>query len=241
MYYGIISDIHSNEPALTSVLDKLDELSVDTVICLGDIVGYASQPSECIELTKERSSVIVVGNHDSGAVGTTSINSFNELARKAIKWTEKVLRTAEIEFLNGLPLTHDHDGLFLVHASPFSPSEWHYVFSANQARKAFKSCSSDLIFVGHTHRPAVFSTKHDGLEIDLKNRYVMKKGERCLINVGSVGQPRDGDPRASFATFRSDKRVIEFHRTTYDVKRAQESIKKAGLPMQLAWRLSMGY
>lgn len=241
MLYGIISDIHSNLPALAASLDRLSKLHVESIICLGDIVGYASEPNECIRLVKENADSVICGNHDAGVVGTTSIDYFNFMAKEAILWTRGRLNSNEDEYLRELPLVSETDDFLLVHASPHNPERWHYVFSRESCSTAFEASEASLIFVGHTHRPVLFQQLDGRLEEHHSSRFELGEGERYLVNTGSVGQPRDGDPRASFVTFSSEKRVVEFHRIPYDIDRAQEGIIDAGLPRELANRLRVGF
>ncbi|MFQ6103189.1 MAG: metallophosphoesterase family protein [Candidatus Glassbacteria bacterium] len=241
MLYAIVSDIHSNLSALLAVMSHIDGLKADTIVCLGDIVGYAADPGDCIKIIREKATTIVAGNHDAGTTGTTPLEHFNFLAREAILWTRGILKSEEIEFLEGLPYTSESEDCLLVHSSPVAPREWPYIFSREQAWQAFNSCTNEVIFVGHTHRPMVFSAGGDGLRVHQPGEVKLVKGERYLINVGSVGQPRDGDPRASFATYRSDNRTIEFHRIPYDIEKTQDGIIKADLPLDLATRLGIGF
>ncbi len=241
MLHGIISDIHSNLSALQAVLQRLEELEVDSIMCLGDIVGYAARPVECIELVRERAEIVVMGNHDAGTTGDTTIHNFNSMAREAILWTRETLGPGEMEFLRKLPLMYESESFILVHSSPVSPDRWHYIFSSEQAWQVFDSCSYNVVFVGHTHRPVLFCIKDGELAVHTADTYRFEEGVRYIINVGSVGQPRDGDPRASFVTFDSGDRTVEFHRTPYDIRQTQDTILEAELPVELARRLSQGY
>jgi diadenosine tetraphosphatase ApaH/serine/threonine PP2A family protein phosphatase len=241
MFYGIISDIHSNLPALSRVLEELKALHVDAVLCLGDIVGYAAQPRECIEATRQRAQAVVLGNHDAGAVGITPLDYFNALAKEALLWTQKVLSPEEHAYLRSLPLTHECEDFLLVHGSPAFPEEWRYIFAEEHAREGLRATSHRLVFVGHTHCPEAFSMGQDGVKAHHPGTMVLEEGRRYLVNPGSVGQPRDGDARASFVTYKSDQREIEFHRVTYDIGKAQHGIIAAGIPPELALRLSMGF
>lgn len=241
MLYGIVSDIHSNIPALSRVLEEIESLRVDTVLCLGDIVGYAAHPAECIELTRRIAQAVVLGNHDAGACGTTPLEYFNVLAREALVWTKKTLSPRELDYLRSLPLTHEREDFLLVHASPLSPGEWRYIFMGEHAREALESSSHGLVFVGHTHCPAVFSIGEGGLKSHYPGRVLLEEARRYLVNPGSVGQPRDGDPRASFVTYDTARGEIEFRRVPYDIGKAQHGIIAAGIPAELAMRLAVGY
>jgi diadenosine tetraphosphatase ApaH/serine/threonine PP2A family protein phosphatase len=241
MHYGIISDIHSNLPALVRVLEEIRSLKVDEIYCLGDIVGYASEPRECIESTRRNAKAIVLGNHDAGAAGTAPLDYFNSLAREALLWTRKILSPQDLDWLRALPLLHECGDFLIVHSSPVFPERWSYIFAAEHALEALRQSRHHLTFVGHTHCPAVFSLGEEGLRSHYEPDVVLQEGRRYLVNPGSVGQPRDGDPRASFMTYRSDLRRIALHRVSYDIGRTQDSIFAAGLPRELALRLGVGY
>ncbi len=241
MLYGIISDIHSNLPALTAALERLEALGVDSIICLGDIVGYASEPGECIRLVRETADVVIQGNHDAGTAGTTPVDYFNSMAKEAIMWSRGRLADDDIRYLRDLPLETEMEDFLLVHASPVDPGRWHYVFSREGARAAFDACDASLIFVGHTHRPVLFHRQDGAIGEHRPDRFELAGGERYLANTGSIGQPRDGDPRASFVSFDSGSGVVEFHRIPYDIEKAQKGIMDAGLPRELASRLSVGF
>ncbi|UCF78335.1 MAG: metallophosphoesterase family protein [Candidatus Eiseniibacteriota bacterium] len=240
MKYAIISDIHSNLEALQAVLKKIDGLGVDQILCPGDIVGYGANPNECIDIVQQRASLVLCGNHDYAAVGATSIEFFNPHAREAIIWTEEVLRPDCAKYLEGLPYTASVDGAFLVHASPSEPNKWNYILQPADALHEFKCFEEDICFVGHSHFALFFEMQDDSCKRSLPSSFSLEKDRRYIVNIGSVGQPRDRIPAASFVTLETAKGIVQFHRVDYDYHLACEKILKAGLPRFLAERLLVG-
>lgn len=232
MRIAIISDIHSNLEALEKTLEIIKQKSIDEIVCLGDIVGYGANPNECLSLVKEVTSHILLGNHDEAATSLKQIEDFNPYARSAVFWTAKQLTEANKEFLRSLPYKLELNGLFFTHASPFEPEEWHYILSLAEAQNNFSFFQQPICFVGHSHAPVIFSE-------DFWAREVVR-GKRFIVNVGSVGQPRDLDRRLSFGIFDSGTWTYENIRSEYDVQTASEKIRTAGLPKQLAERILIG-
>jgi predicted phosphodiesterase len=232
MRIAVISDIHSNLEALTRSMEIIDTQSVDEIVCLGDVIGYGANPNECIEIVRQRCSVVVKGNHEDAVENISMTEHFTDNARAAIFWTRKHLTENNFDYLHTLPLTHTIDDLFFVHASPYNPSEWQYIFSDSDASDAF-SCFSELIcFIGHTHIPALFSK--DG------RLSKVKKGKRFIINVGSIGQPRDRNTDLSFGVFDTATWTYENIRSPYDMETAALKILKTTLPPKLGQRLLLG-
>ena len=240
MKVGIIGDIHSNLEALTSVLEALDEEKVDDIVCVGDIVGYGANPVECIALVRERASAVVAGNHDYGTVGKQPLDYFNVVARQAIHWTAKQLSEEDRWWLSNLPLVRESYGCQLVHASLFQPGEFRYIFNPEEAGPSFARQKTPLAFFGHTHWPMSF---FDGEPIrhSVQRVVPLEPPGKVLVNVGSVGQPRDSNPAASFAVLDLEKKHVTLRRKEYDLKSAAKKILDAGLPAFLAERLSLGY
>jgi predicted phosphodiesterase len=233
MQIAIISDIHSNLEALTKALELIDKEPVGKIVCLGDIVGYGSQPNECIDLVHRRCDVVLQGNHDA-AVGDLSIaESFTANARSAIHWTHAQVTSANREYLSRLPLVNIDSDVFYVHSSPCDPASWRYIFGRFDAMQAFHCFTQDLCFIGHSHVPDIFSS-------DGKSVQAIGKEGRFIINVGSVGQPRDGNPQLSIGIFDAERRVYRNIRSTYDVELASKKIFAAGLPPALGRRLLHG-
>ena len=232
MRIAFISDIHGNLEALERTLEKVHELQSDRIYCLGDIVGYGPYPNECVTIVRERCTAVVQGNHDSGVIGTTPLDEFNSYGQAAIEWTTARLTTAHRRYLESLPLILTEGNLTLTHASPYKPKEWMYVVTWPQAKLAFTAFKSQLCFIGHTHRPLIIG---EDQSVDAFNN----RG-RFLINVGSVGQPRDGFKEASFGFLDTKAWTCEILRVAYNIDRTAEAIQKAGLPEYLARRLYLG-
>ncbi len=237
----IISDIHANLVALETVL--ADAQDFDEIWCLGDIVGYGPNPNECIDRIQEFTYISLAGNHDWAALNKLDLRSFNTDARDANLWTQKALLPASRDLLNQLPTHQEKDLFYLAHASPREPV-WEYILDANVAYANFSYFSTPFCLVGHTHVPIIF-------ELDEQRRRcqtlippleepVTLGPHRMIINPGSVGQPRDGDPRASYALLDLERRVWEFHRVTYPIEITQERMRARGLPRRLIDRLEMG-
>ena len=232
MRIAIISDIHSNLEALEKTLEIIKQKNVDEIVCLGDIVGYGANPNECLSLIRQNTQHIILGNHDEGAVSLRQIEDFNPYARQAAIWTNDHLTEANKEFIQSLPRITDLNGLLFAHSSPFEPEEWHYLLSPAEAQTNFKHFSQMICFVGHSHVPVIFSEDFWTKEIT--------RGKRFIVNVGSVGQPRDLNPRLSFGIFDAESWTYENIRSEFDVKTASEKIRDAGLPKQLAERILIG-
>jgi len=232
MQVAILSDIHSNLPALEAVISAIDERKIATVWCLGDIAGYGPFPNHCLAIVRARCSLVVSGNHDSGVIGRTPVDDFNEYGLRAIFWTRGALEPGHMAYLRELPLSLTHGDCTLVHASPFEPSDWHYLHTVRGATKNFRAFDTRLCFIGHTHVPVILG--EDGTV----NRYTAEG--RYIINTGSVGQPRDGNPAAAFGVYDSDSGRYEGVRVPYAVEKTAEAILSAGLPEFLARRLYQG-
>jgi len=232
MRIGIISDIHGNLPALEVVLEKLKDLKADTICCLGDTVGYGAFPNECLARVQETCDVVLKGNHDSGLIGETALTDFNQYGVQAILWSQKIVNEKNVSYLKSLPFSKEKHGLMFAHASPAVPEDWTYVLTVRAAKEAFTAFSTDLCFIGHTHVPVVI-----GEDASI-NTY--QPGERFIINVGSVGQPRDGNPNSAFGLYDTDTGAYELTRVPYDIERTAKAIEGVGLPKFLALRLFQG-
>jgi diadenosine tetraphosphatase ApaH/serine/threonine PP2A family protein phosphatase len=245
--YAVLSDVHGNLEALSTVLADAASEGALGILCLGDAVGYGADPVPCIELLGERSTRMVAGNHEHGALGLLDVRWFNSAARAAALWTRDRLGADHQSFLSGLPLATTHGEATCVHASPRRPEEWDYLLSAEDGFQAFGDFATRLCFVGHSHRPGVWSLGSSGPAYeDLAgpafhdHRIPFHDGRRYIINVGSVGQPRDRDPRAAYVLWDEDERSVTLRRVTYDHKAAAAKILRAGLPRALADRLAHG-
>lgn len=242
MRYAILADIHANLAAFEAVLRDIEEKGgVDAMWCLGDIVGYGPDPSGCIELLRQHEPVCIAGNHDLGAIGRLDLSYFNPAAAAACRWTAGRLSPEDIQYLESLPMAATRGDFYLVHGSPAEPV-LEYVVSTGIAAKNFSFFTLPYCLVGHTHAPLAF--KQVGpicSSITLSPNIGLVLGEhRMIINPGGVGQPRDGDPRASYAIYDSEGRVLRLHRVEYDIDATQQKMIKAGLPMSLVSRLQDG-
>lgn len=241
MRYAIISDIHGNFEALQAVLKDTKKQRVDEVVCLGDLVGYGADPNECVEAVREAAEKVVAGNHDWAAIGKLGLDYFNAAAKMAAEWTGEVLTEENRTYLRDLPLTLEvEEGFVLVHSSPTAPDQWMYVFHPGQAARDFSAFSQQVCFIGHTHQPAVF-TDNGGFHLGQSLAdFRMGMGTRYLVNVGSVGQPRDGNPDAAYCVFDSEKLSLRIRRVEYDVAQSSLKIVRNKLPKSLAERLPLG-
>ncbi|MFH1625277.1 MAG: metallophosphoesterase family protein [Pseudomonadota bacterium] len=241
MRWAILSDIHGNLEAFRAVLDFLSTDHIDRVIFLGDIVGYGANPNECTDLLKDSADIIVAGNHDYGAVGLTDISNFNYVARAAIEWTAKHLSATNRIFLSGFSLTAVVDDVTFVHSTPRDPQNWDYLLSWNDVATNFKSYQNRICFIGHSHTPAIFTgDKEDKVYPSNALTIRLELQSRYIINVGSVGQPRDGIPDAAFGIYDSRESIFTLKRVPYDIPTTQRKITDAGLPEYLAARIAVG-
>lgn len=243
MKIGIISDIHSNSEAINCVLKNIEK--VDEFICLGDIVGYGADPNYCIKKIKDLNCRCIGGNHDFGVIGKLTINYFNYTARVAILWTSRQLKNENINFLLSLNKKIQlEDDVFAVHGSPRDPI-LEYILDKNTASLIFSKFNFKIYFVGHSHLAGCFSFNENNNQIDSMNfsngGYIeIHKNKRYIINCGSVGQPRDGNPQASYGVYDLRDRVVNIYRVSYPVHLTKSKIINAGLPSVLAERLSFG-
>jgi diadenosine tetraphosphatase ApaH/serine/threonine PP2A family protein phosphatase len=243
--YLIISDIHANLDAFEAVLAHA-EGRWDRALVLGDLVGYGAEPGVVIDrVLSLRPDVVIRGNHDKAACGIDDGSQFNNVARLAAKWTGEQLSEAHLEYLRALPMGPiEIDALTeICHGAPFD--EDHYIFDGNDARMAFEAAERPLCLYGHTHLPAIFRMFDDHFEGGMPDpdREVvvpLQRGVQYLVNVGSIGQPRDGDPRAGYGVLDDEARELRLYRVPYPVEDAQRKIIAAGLPASLANRLAVG-
>jgi diadenosine tetraphosphatase ApaH/serine/threonine PP2A family protein phosphatase len=214
------------------VLAEIEHRHIEDVVCLGDIVGYGPWPNECVRLIRDSCSIVVQGNHDSGATNGTPEEYFNLRAVLALRWTRSVLIPDNHSYLAGLPLTAWRGNATFVHATPHDPGAWRYLYSLSHTTSQFAAFRTRVCFIGHTHEPLVFG------EEGLVER--VEKTGRYIINVGSVGQPRDANPHAAFGVFDEESGEYELVRVPYPVDQTADAILAAGLPGALANRLFNG-
>ena len=241
MRYAILSDIHANAVAFEAVLADAARRQVDEIWCLGDIVGYGPDPGRCIELLRGCRHLAVAGNHDLGAVGRIAQTYFNPDGAVAIAWTATQLKPAEKVYLEGLPDSREVLGFTLVHGSPRQP-HWEYITSLGSARQNFAYFKTPYCLVGHAHQPLVFREQEGETVFSpvLENIGRVLAKERLIINPGSVGQPRDHDPRASYMLFDGDSSIIKLYRVAYDIQAEQARFLSSRLPFRLGARLERG-
>jgi len=242
MKYAIFGDIHANLEALDAVLKKAEEEKVEKYICTGDLVGYNANPRECLEKVRElKPELIVRGNHDQYVSANDQLIGFNPQAAHVISWTRQQLTEEERSWLCTIPLqgTANSHRITIVHSTLDMPERWGYIFDKLSASASFTYQYTPLCFFGHTHKPVAFE-KFGRVTSNSPDEISIQKNHKYMINAGSVGQPRDSDPRASFVIFDTDKGLVRFHRVEYDIKKAQEKIHKAGLPARCAKRLGGG-
>jgi diadenosine tetraphosphatase ApaH/serine/threonine PP2A family protein phosphatase len=232
MKLAIISDIHGNLEALNAVLEDVQKHPVEEIVCLGDVVGYGADPSACLHLVQDRCSAVLLGNHDEAAADLSKAYTFNPIARAAVQWTSETLSEAERESLAKFPFTSKRGSIFLVHASPHNPEEWEYIIDDYDAQQVFDDFTEKICCVGHSHIVGIYPQFDDVNPADPRFK--------CVVNVGSVGQPRDKDPRSAWCLIDTESFAIEVFRVEYDIETAARKIRLAGLPFQLAERLSRG-
>ncbi|MCB1225255.1 MAG: metallophosphoesterase family protein [Verrucomicrobiales bacterium] len=239
MKFAIFGDIHANLEALHAVLADAQEQGCANYVCLGDVVGYGANPVECLEIVRSLGCPVVRGNHDEGASDNSSLEDLNPLAEHALRWTREQLNEDQTQWLRELKLVRQVRDFTIVHATLDSPGSWGYVTNRFDAMASFSYQFTQVCFYGHTHVPRLFE-KEDSVRAARGSEVQLRRGVKYFINVGSVGQPRDGDPRASYAVFDSQNHFIQIRRLDYDMPTAQRKIREAGLPPLLAERLSLG-
>ena len=248
MRYLIISDIHSNLAAFEAVL--ADAGSFDKVWCLGDVVGYGPDPNECVERLRDLDHVCVVGNHDWAALGKMDTEDFNPTAKRACHWTREQLSPSSLEYLEALPKSLVEEDFTLVHGSPRQPI-WEYILYPSIAEANFECFDTRFCLVGHTHVPIIYRHRPENPDhpcdavIPSPHDPLVLGEERLIINPGSVGQPRDGDPRASYAILDSDRErsnfTLKYRRVSYPIEATQARMAERGLPARLIIRLGYGW
>lgn len=239
MRFAIFGDIHANLEALQAVLADAADHGCTHHVCIGDVVGYNANPHECVQIIRELGCPVVKGNHDEQAHLNNDLDNFNPLAEEAIKWTREHLTDDDKAWLKNLRLIRQVRDFSIVHATLDTPHQWGYVFNQLDAAASFNYQYTNLCFYGHTHAPRAYV--RDGtvraVPLDILS---IEPGKKYFINVGSVGQPRDGDWHASYCIYHADKNYVELRRIEYDIYTAQDKVVDAGLPQRLADRLALG-
>ena len=250
MRLALVTDIHGNLPAFEATLEAIEAAGIETIWCLGDVVGYGADPDACADLVAERCEICLAGNHDLAVLGEIEVAAFSPSAAEAVSWTRDNCAPWTLDFLRSLKPAQERDGLGLYHASPRDPI-WEYVLTLKVAGECLSAQAQRITFVGHSHVALHFSTPEADAETVPASVAVtgsaaspgttVELGERrWLVNPGSVGQPRDGDPRAAWLELDTEAWTATFHRCEYDIDRAAEAIVAAGLPEALGSRLYGG-
>lgn len=239
MRFAIFGDIHGNLEALQTVLADAEKNECTHYVCLGDVVGYNANPHECLEIVRKMEIPVVKGNHDEQASITQDLDGFNPLAEEAINWTRDHLTEEDKQWLRDLRMVRQVRDFTIVHATLDTPHKWGYVFNQLDAAASFNYQHTTICFYGHTHAPRAYirDTGVKGVTLD---KLRIEQGKKYFINVGSVGQPRDGDWRAAYCIFHADTQLVELRRLDYDLYTTQDKIIAAGLPQRLADRLALG-
>lgn len=240
MKYGLISDIHGNLPALEAVLEVLKSKGVEKYACGGDIVGYGAEPSKCLEIVRDLNCITIAGNHDWAVVNLINPDLFNIYARSAVFWTLQNMSKSELEYLKNLPLRAFLDDFEISHGTVNEPENFDYIQSLEDAQKSFDEMEKNLCFLGHSHVPIAFFEMDGSVSYSLDTNIIVDKDIKTIVNVGSVGQPRDENPMASCAVFDSELNQIQILRVQYDIDKTAKAIIDAGLPKILAFRLYEG-
>lgn len=245
MRAAVITDIHSNLPALEAVLAAIEDIDVEEIWCLGDVVGYGAEPDRCTKIVKDRCETCLVGNHDLAVLGEIDVSAFSPAAAEAVTWTQENCEEPTLDFLRELKPAGERAEVALFHASPRDPV-WEYVLSIEQATDCLELQPKRVTLIGHSHVALFFSgpdSKGDGdvRGVQALDAATLDLGEdRWLINPGSIGQPRDGDPRAAWLELDTDGWTAHYHRIEYDIDLAAKAITDAGLPQHLGDRLYVG-
>lgn len=246
MRYAILSDIHANLEAFRTAVEYLESENIDRYIFLGDIIGYGANPNECLEIIKNSYKYYgILGNHDAIMINKHTLSYYNPYARKCLDWTKSVLSPQNRQFLQSLPMTRIVDDIQIVHGSPVNPDAWEYMADIDDVRENLDYINHSIFFFGHTHKPAfyiydietdILTEPHDINSVDILSldKY------RYIVNVGSIGQPRDGNPMTSFGIYDTNQQQIKVIRLEYDTRTACQKILNAGLPSIIAQRILTG-
>ncbi len=242
MRYGIFSDTHANIEALSAVLDAFSSLSIDKYACIGDSVGYGGSPNECCDLIREKVSFAVLGNHDAAVAGRMDYSYYYDAAKNALDAHAKVISNENRAWLAGLPYEQREGDVTFCHGSPVNLEQFEYIFSPSQAAECLPIWDSMglVTFIGHSHLCKSFAlTKNEVYEV-VTDEFTIREGHKYIISVGSVGQPRDLDPRASYTVYDSEAKSFSFHRVEYDIETAAKKIMDAKLEPSFGERLFRG-
>lgn len=241
MRAALISDIHGNLEALTAVFEDIEKQKVDKIHCLGDVLGYGCDPVACVHLVEKNCDIKLLGNHEYAVLGLVSTANYNAAAQTSTDWTRSELTDVELSLIADFQMTQTMQNSLLVHASPNEPDRWHYILSDDTGLEAFAHFKEKFCFHGHSHVPRIFIERPGSLpRIQAGHSFLPGDENRYLINVGSVGQPRDNDPRACYVIYDTENHEIEYRRVDYDIAATQQKMTQARLPEMLISRLSLG-
>jgi len=238
--FAILGDIHANLEALKVVLDDADRQGVSQFVCTGDVVGYNADPKACLKLIRSLGCQVVQGNHDYYTGCNESMELFTPMAQKSIYWTRKQLSLLDRKYLRTLPLIADVENFTVVHSSLSTPQRWNYIFKRTAAAAHFLNQFTNVCFFGHTHVPLAFVKADAEIEKGFYDTLTIREDFQYLINVGSVGQPRDRNPKAAYVIYDLEERTVTMRRVEYDIATTQRKIRAAGLPFRNALRLEHG-
>ena len=239
MRYAVIADIHANLEAFEVVLNDAKEQKCTHYCCVGDVVGYNANPKECLEIVRGMGMPVVKGNHDEYCSSEEDLEGFNPHAAEAVNWTRKQLNPDDRKWLRELKYIRLVASFTMVHATLDGPQRWGYVFDRLAAAASFTYQNTGVCFFGHTHVPLAF-VRDSVVRGGTYSKFRVEPGKKYFVNVGAVGQPRDGNPKAGYVVYDLDEQSIELRRLDYDIPKAQKKILEAGLPQRLADRLSVG-
>ncbi len=240
MRYGIFADVHSNLEALDAVIKAYKDEKIDQYFCLGDVVGYGVNPCECIENVKSLSAVTVAGNHDWATVNLLSLANFRFEAAEAIHWTRRQIKAGEKDFLESLKLTYKNADFSLAHGTLDNPKDFNYMNNGYTAWESLRLLETKVGFVGHSHVAGIFSKISDDVVYRQDDLLELAENGKYIVNVGSVGQPRDGNPQAAFCIYDTEQKKVFIKRVKYDVDKTRQKIIDSGLPRSLGDRLMLG-
>jgi len=241
MRIGFFSDIHANLEALDACITDFKKEHLDKLFFLGDVVGYGPDPNKCVEIVDKKADIKILGNHDAAAIGLLNTSYFNQYAQASMNYTAQVISDKNLKKLKMFLIEATFDMFKMVHSSPTDPSAWGYILDLEDAEESFKHFEQQVCVIGHSHRPVIIKkykinrcepVPHDFARIDDDYRYI--------VNIGSVGQPRDGDPRACYMIFDSETNIVSLKRVEYDYEKTQEKMRKAALPRFLVERIAIG-
>jgi len=238
MRYAIVSDLHANIQAWKAVYEDIQNNNADRIICLGDLVGYGPNPAQLLKEVRNKVDAVILGNHDAALCGKLDISLFNDDARLLLEWTRKQLSTEDLAFISSLPLTLIGDGFLCAHGEFAEPGSFNYASESEEVLPSWKATTADLLFVGHTHEPAIMVLGNSGIpRIVEPQDFKIDTGKRYFVNAGSVGQPRDKDPRACYCIYDTETRSIYWRRVAFDVESYRKGLKATGLKLDPSYYL----